>query len=46
MFKMNKINNDYNEIREAIINNNKKLRNIIFNKCVIMNEAFYHKDRL
>ena len=43
---MNKIDNDYNKIREIIINNKKKLKNIIFNKYVIINEALYHKDRL
>ena len=46
MFKTNKIDDDYNEIREIIINDKKKLRDITFNKCVIMNEAFYYKNRL
>ena len=46
MFKTNKIDNDYNEIREIIIVNKKKLKDIIFNKCVIMNETLYHKNRL
>ena len=46
MFKANKIDDDCNEIREIIINDKKKLRDIIFNKCVIINEALYHKDRL
>ena len=46
IFEANKVDNDYNEIREIIINNKKKLRDIIFNKCVIINEALYHKDRL
>ena len=46
VFKANKIDNDCNEIREIIINNKKKLRDIIFNKCVIINEALYYKDRL
>ena len=46
MFKANKIDNDYNEIRETIINNKKKLKNITFNKCAIINEALYYKNRL
>ena len=43
---MNKIDNEYNEIREIIINDKKKLKNIIFNKCIIANDIFYYKDRL
>ena len=46
MFKANKIHNDCNEIHEIIINNNKKLRNITLNKCVVINEMFYYKNRL
>ena len=46
MFKTNKIDNKYNEIREIIINNKEKLINIIFNKCVITNEVFNYKNRL
>ena len=46
MFEANKIDNKYNKIREIIINNKKKLRNIIFNKCVITNDIFYYKNRL
>ena len=46
MFKTNKVNNKYNEIRETIINDKKKLRNIAFNKCVIINDIFYYKDYL
>ena len=46
MFETNKIDNEYNEIREIIINNKKKLRNIIFNKCAITNDILYHKNRL
>ena len=46
MFKANIINNKYNEIRETFINNKKKLKNIIFNKCVITNDIFYYKNRL
>ena len=45
MFEANKINNEYNKIRETIINNNKKLRNIIFNKCVIINDVLCYKNR-
>ena len=44
--EMNKINEKYDEIRETIINNKNKLKNIIFNKCVITNEILYHKNRL
>ena len=46
MFKTNKIDNKYNEIRETIINNKKKLKDIIFNKCVIINDILYYKNRL
>ena len=46
MFKANKINNEYNEIREIIINDKKKLKNITFNKCVIINDILYYKNRL
>ena len=46
MFKANKVDNEYNEIREIIINDKKKLRNIIFNKCVIINDILYYKNRL
>ena len=46
MFKANKVDNEYNEIHETIINNKKKLRDITFNKCVITNDILYHKNRL
>ena len=46
MFEANKIDNEYNEIRETIIDDKKKLKDIIFNKCVIINDIFYYKDRL
>ena len=46
MFKANKIDNKYNNIRETIINDEKKLENIIFNKCAIINDIFYYKNRL
>ena len=46
MFEINKVDNLCNDIREIIINNKKKLRDIIFDKCVIMNEVFFHKNRL
>ena len=46
VFKMNKIDNEYNKIREIIINDKKKLKDIIFNKCVITNEILYYKNRL
>ena len=46
MFEVNKIDNKYNEIREIIINDKEKLRDITFNKCVIINDIFYYKNRL
>ena len=46
MFEANKIDNKYNEIRETIINNKKKLKDITLNKCVIINDVFYYKNRL
>ena len=46
MFEINKIDNEYNEIREIIINNKKKLKDITFNKCAIINDIFYYKNRL
>ena len=46
VFEMNKVDNEYNKIREKIIDDKKKLNDIIFNKCVIINEVLYHKNRL
>ena len=46
MFKANKIDNEYNEIREIIINDKKKLKDITLNKCVITNDILYYKNRL
>ena len=46
MFEVNKIDNEYNEIYKIIINNKKKLKDIIFNKCVITNNILYYKNRL
>ena len=46
MFKTNKIDDKCNEIREIIINDKKKLKDITFNKCAITNEILYHKNRL
>ena len=46
MFKTNKIDNEYNEICEIIINDKKKLKNILFNKCIIINDILYYKNRL
>ena len=40
MFKINKIDNECNKIRETIIENKKKLRNIILNRNIIINEIF------
>ena len=39
----NKTNEENNNIREIIINDKNKLRDITFNKCVIINEILYHK---
>ena len=46
MFEANKVNNEYNNIREVIIDDKKKLRDIIFNKYAIMNEVLYYKNWL
>ena len=46
IFETNKIDNEYNEIREIIINDKKKLKDIILNKCVIINDILYYKNRL
>ena len=43
---MNKVDKKYNDIRETIINGKKKLKDIIFKKCVITNEILYYKNRL
>ena len=46
VFEINKINKECDNIREAIINEKNKLKDIIFNKCVIINDVLYHKNRL
>ena len=46
MFKTNKIDQEYDNIRETIINKKNKLRDITLNKCVITNDILYYKDRL
>ena len=46
VFKANKVDDECNEICETIIDDKKKLRGITLNKCVIINEILYHKDRL
>ena len=46
MFKVNKVDKEYNEIREIIIDDKKKLKDITFNKCVIINDILYYKNRL
>ena len=46
IFEINKTNEEYNNIRETIINEKDKLKNIIFSKCVITNDVFYYKNRL
>ena len=44
--KANKVDQKCDNIREIIINEKNKLRSIILNKCVIINDIFYYKDRL
>ena len=46
MFEANKVDNEYNEICETIINDKKKLKDITFNKYVIINDILYYKNRL
>ena len=46
MFETNKVDNEYNEIRETIIESKKKLRDITLNKCAITNDILYYKNRL
>ena len=46
MFEANKVDDECNEIREIIINDKKKLKDITLNKCVIINDILYYKDRL
>ena len=43
---MNKVDQKCDNIREIIINEKNKLRDIIFNKCAITNDIFYYKNRL
>ena len=46
MIKINFINKKYIEIYEIINNDKKKLKDITFNKYFIINDIFYHKNRL
>ena len=46
IFEANKVDDECNDICEAIINGKEKLRGITLNKCVIMNGVLYYKDRL
>ena len=46
MFEINKIDNKYNKIYKIIIINKKKLKDITLNKCVIINDILYYKNRL
>ena len=46
IFKTNKIDKECDDIRETIINDKNKLKNITLNKCVIINDILYHKNRL
>ena len=44
--EINKVDQEYNNIREIIINEKNKLRGIIFNKYAITNDNLYYKNRL
>ena len=46
MFETNKVDQEYDDIREIIINKYNKLRDITLSKCVIINDILYYKDRL
>ena len=46
VFETNKVDQKCDEIREIIINEKNKLRDITLNKCVITKDIFYYKDRL
>ena len=46
MSKTNKVDQEYDDIREIIINEKNKLRDITLSKCVIINDIFNYKDRL
>ena len=46
IFEINKIDKECDDIRETIINEKNKLKGITLNKCVIINDILYHKNRL
>ena len=46
VFEINKTDKECDDIREIIINEKNKLKDITLNKCVIINDILYHKDRL
>ena len=46
VFEANKVDQECDEIREIIINEKNKLKDITLNKCAIMKDILYHKDRL
>ena len=46
VFETNKIDQKCDNIREIIINEKNKLRDITLNKGVITNDILYYKDRL
>ena len=46
VFEINKTDKKCDDIREAIINDKDKLKDITLNKCVITNDILYHKNRL
>ena len=40
MFEANKLDKEFNNIRDAIINNKEKFKNIIFSKYNVTNKVF------
>ena len=46
IFEINKIDEKCDNIRETIINEKNKLKDITFNKCIITNDVLYYKNRL
>ena len=45
VFETNKVDKEYDNIREAIIIEKNKLRNIIFDKCVIIKIVYKYLNR-
>ena len=46
VFEINKTDEECDDIRETIINEKNKLKDITLNKCVITNDILYYKNRL